>query len=464
MNILVLGNGFDLAHGLPTTYPDFLGFCRMIKAVYSMDKNTNADKLWTELKIKLKSEENTKRLQNKFSELYSVGVVSKDEKKGDIIRTNTVFDEMYDDINRNIWIEYFLQNPKYRSDNWIDFEREIGMLIQSVDFDMVGGEKKYGADDYMDILSNSFLYKGFLNHTLAVRTAGMLNNISHNAITFRQIIDMLQTDLSRLTRALEIYLAEYVEKMECDVISPDIKEIMFETVVNKGEENKKRLSNVLSFNYTDTYRRLYFNVSMSKTFGDFIHGKADINNTIDTNNMVLGIDEYLSEDRRNKDIEFIAFKKFYQRIYKGTGCQYKEWVERIKKEYVEYLQKQEEAYFREHKYETDNVRKMMNQLAASAIRDKKCAIHNVYIFGHSLDITDGDILRDLILHDNVYTTIFYYKSYDKQGNHDNGKKDLGQKIANLVKIIGQDELIKRTGGSTKTIEFKLQQDMVERKE
>lgn len=28
MNILVIGNGFDLAHGLPTKYGDFLEFCR----------------------------------------------------------------------------------------------------------------------------------------------------------------------------------------------------------------------------------------------------------------------------------------------------------------------------------------------------------------------------------------------------------------------------------------------------
>ena len=38
---------------------------------------------------------------------------------------------------------------------------------------------------------------------------------------------------------------------------------------------------------------------------------------------------------------------------------------------------------------------------------------------------------------------------------------MGQQITNLVKVIGEDELIRRTGGSTKTIEFKLQQDMVE---
>lgn len=80
---------------------------------------------------------------------------------------------------------------------------------------------------------------------------------------------------------------------------------------------------------------------------------------------------------------------------------------------------------------------------------EKCPQHNLYIFGHSLDVTDKDILRDLILHDNVYTTIYYLN-----------KDVMGQQIANLVKVIGQDELIKRTGGSTKTIEFKQQQDMV----
>lgn len=80
-------------------------------------------------------------------------------------------------------------------------------------------------------------------------------------------------------------------------------------------------------------------------------------------------------------------------------------------------------------------------------------MHSLYIFGHSLDVTDGDILRDLILNDNVYTTIYYLN-----------KDVMGQQIANLVKVIGQDELIQRTGGSIRTIEFKRQQDMVKRED
>ena len=30
MNILVIGNGFDLAHELPTKYTDFLFFCKIV--------------------------------------------------------------------------------------------------------------------------------------------------------------------------------------------------------------------------------------------------------------------------------------------------------------------------------------------------------------------------------------------------------------------------------------------------
>lgn len=44
---------------------------------------------------------------------------------------------------------------------------------------------------------------------------------------------------------------------------------------------------------------------------------------------------------------------------------------------------------------------------------------------------DRDVLREFILNDNVYTTVFYMD-----------RADYGRKIANLVKIIGQVELIR----------------------
>lgn len=335
--------------------------------------------------------------------------------------TRNLIEELKNCIANNIWLEYFGQCSMYLKENWIDFESEISNVIQSLDRDMHNGlHGELTINDEIGFLSNEYLDDKYCKED----------------ISFKQIRDDLQRALLKLIRALEIYLVDFVEKIECTCVSPDIRAI--------------KVDRVLSFNYTNTYEKIYGNSGIEF---DFIHGKANINNTIATNNMVIGIDEYLSKKRRNKDVEFIAFKKFYQRIHKQTGCKYKEWVDEIKQDYFDYLQRQEVAGQRGQRHILGSMQRMMNELAVSAIKEEDCSLHHLYIFGHSLDITDKDILRDLILNDNVYTTIYYLN-----------KDVMGQQIANLVKVIGQDELIKRTGGNTKTIEFKQQQDMVKNHE
>ena len=54
--------------------------------------------------------------------------------------------------------------------------------------------------------------------------------------------------------------------------------------------------------------------------------------------------------------------------------------------------------------------------------------NKLYIFGHSLDVTDGDILKEMIEHDGIHTIIFY-----------KDKARLGQQIANLVKVLGSEK-------------------------
>ncbi len=378
MNILVIGNGFDLAHGLPTKYTDFLKFVGAVRYNVSEDKMESDVIAWKKLNLNVKTE--IKRQQVKS--VYSLNRMYKDL------------------IKDNDWIDFFLQNPMYQKENWIDFESEISSVIQSIDQDIVQG------NFYSNIilLQNEFLNYKYTNNVpeYIQATAEEQEKIKKPEITYQELRDILLENLNKLIRVLEIYLTDFVEKIGISKVSKDIKEL--------------DIDHVLSFNYTDTYEKLYNNGTDNNIEYDYIHGKADINNTVESNNIVLGIDEYLSDDRKNNDIEFIAFKKFYQRIYKETGCKYKEWVDQIERN--------------EHMSPT--------------------ILYKLYIFGHSLDVTDKDILKDLILHNNVHTTIYYYS-----------KEDLGNKIANLVKVIGQDELIKRTGGSTKTIEFKLQQDMVE---
>lgn len=427
MNILVIGNGFDLAHGLLTKYKDFLDFVQEYEECYK-----TAIKDSKEIVV----DSNLKKMISDFLKLrYNSGDSFEDIKnEGRRDRIKKLIEETHNLIQDNIWIEYFLQCDMYNKENWIDFESEISEVIQSIDHDM--GQGNFNSN--IILLSNKFFNNQYTNNVVeySQATAEEQEKIRKPETTYQKLKDILLGDLDKLIRALEIYLTDFVEKMEISKISKDIKEL--------------DIDHVLSFNYTDTFEKLYGENNNIEY--DYIHGKADNNNTIVTNNMVLGIDEYLSKKRRNKDIEFIAFKKYYQRIHKQTGCKYREWADKIGKEYKGYKKSRNKIgieileSINDKSFDLDPFlpRKYGEKL------QEKCPQHNLYIFGHSLDVTDKDILRDLILHDNVHTTIYYLN-----------KDVMGQQIANLVKVIGQDELIKRTGGSTKTIVFKLQQDMVE---
>lgn len=434
MNILVIGNGFDLAHGLPTKYGDFLELCRMIKTIYDVDNKEDADQAWANLCLKVSN--GIDKLRLLFMQLYSVSMVNEIEFEDDgdslwkYIVTNTEYDEFVNNINNNIWIDYFLLNPIYQKENWIDFEGEISRVIQTIEETrnlMVKGDDVTSIDD-----SRGKIIKAILK--VANKS---IYDIFASVEDVDHFVGILENDLKRLIRALEIYLADYIEKIGCNVISPDIQNIRFDKV--------------LSFNYTDIFSKLYDANELAEY--DYIHGRVDLKHTINTNNMVLGIDEYLPDDRKNRDVEFISFKKYFQRIHKETGCKYKEWIDEIKIGYEEYQRRKNDAWVEiveALKNGSINQIPYQKQVFCEKMQEE-CPTHKLYIFGHSLDVTDGDILRDLILNDNVHTTIYYLN-----------KDVMGQQIANLVKVIGQDELIRRTGGRTKTIEFKLQQDMVER--
>ena len=432
MNILLIGNGFDLAHGLPTKYTDFLEFVKMIKIIKEKnifndgfaisDAGCNVDngKLHQDIRLTILNKANDNKLEGDSKELI-------------------------DCINHNIWIEYFLQCDSFLKQNWIDFESEICRIIKIVDNDIHrnGGleavvrniSEDFFASYFLDNLDERIqerrdeLFKKYENIPVGEQSRYVEQyEEAHpilplkEEITYGDLIRILEDDLNKLIRALEIYICEYVEKIDIIEKSPDI--------------DKEEIDFILSFNYTHIFSKLYSVSSQSKKEVadpfDYLHGEAKINNTVEINNMVLGIDEYLPKKRRNRETEFIAFKKFYQRIYKQTGSEYKRWVEIIKNKMQEIDDKIKNQYPVQIPYN-----KIPN----------KCR-NQLFIFGHSLDITDKDILREMILNDNVYTTIYYPD-----------KKELGRKIANLVKVIGQDELIRRTGGNTKTIKFVPQKPM-----
>ncbi|MZK56432.1 hypothetical protein GT484_11835 [Coprobacillus sp. BIOML-A1] len=374
--ILLIGNGFDLAHGLPTSYKDFLDFCKMVRELYTypiIDNEYNQKKLidWN----------TDKTIKSKLLECYENRKNCFEDK---ITTQCKELDELYDCIKENVWINYFLEREKSIGENWIDFESEISNVVQAIETLKGYIERDEDVLKIKDTKQKTIIY--FLK--IAKKSLQDVFNLKR----IDGFIEDISIELDKLIRSLEIYICEFVNEIDIIKENDDIKTITPDYV--------------LSFNYSNTYERIY-GQSKEVTY-DYIHGKADIENNVDTCNLVLGIDEYLEDDKNDK-LEFIAFKKFYQRIYKSTDSTYMKWVEQIKK------------------YPEVN--------------------HNLFIFGHSLDKTDRDILKLLICNDNVTTKIYYYRK------NKNDKKELGKLIKNLVRIMGQDELISRTMGEHKTIEF-----------
>jgi hypothetical protein len=298
----MIGNGFDLAHGFPTKYVDFLDFCGKVIRIYEYPMERQCSEYEQKNLSHWNIPEDIKEVLRKA--FASRKITS---EKREITTGNKLLNDFYNLIKSNFWVNYFRMNSKYQKENWIDFENEIGRIIKSLDFDMHGKERQFELDDEIDKVSNEFLRTQYIvPQNIAAHTGA-----KYEVLTFKKIRNQLLNDLNKLIRALEIYIAGFVENIDCKVVSPDIKEIKYDKV--------------LSFNYTCTYETVYDSKHISEY--DYIHGKSDISNTKESNNMVLGIDEYLADERKNKDVEFIAFKKYFQRIYKKTGCKYKDWVD-----------------------------------------------------------------------------------------------------------------------------------------
>lgn len=360
-DILVLGNGFDIAHGLPTTYLEFLEF---INSYLGEDENC------------------TDQLKEFIERFKSSKSTSQQEVQ------KYLFDEW------NGLLKYFLnllgENTFGEKNGWIDFEKEISQTIQMVD-GVISEESNNRRALFLSgprrnlatiLFNNEAEQRIFLNNTLSDES---INSITNNLLHY----------LNTLTRLLEIYIVEYVEKIYIARRIPEIEAL-------------KNIKHILNFNYTDTYRCVYEN---SDADCCFIHGRATNDSSLDTCSLVLGIDEYLNDDRRDNDNKFIWFKKFYQRIYKETSSDYIDWLE-------------------EHdKWNYDH-------------KNSPPQILNIFFYGHSLDITDKDVLYRLIMHNNSKIHIFYHN-----------KNAMAKQISNLVKIISEDNLIAMTRGKNRVIEF-----------
>lgn len=388
MNILIIGNGFDLAHQLPTKYTDFLNFMKFINRIENFhgtfkEFTKDNDKYkFSELNVDIQKYISGVIEDNSNKNVDIVNIWNKRKSADDKSDRVKHVERMIELSSKNIWFEWFQEQLNIHP-NWVDFESEISKVVQGVENLIPLIPLK------IEMISRMPSYQRLINKIIFAGKA------SDKDITLAEIETKkgkMLTDLNNLIRCFEIYLEDLVKNIDISQLSLDIYNL--------------NIDKILSFNYTNTYQKLYDpNVECAH-----IHGKADINNDTKSNNMVLGIDDYLNEDEKFTNTNFIEFKKYYQRLIKGTNCDYKKWIDEINKSFTK---------------------------------------HNVYIFGHSLASTDRDVLLDFIENEKTIITIYY-----------NNSNQYSDQICNLVHLIGPDKLNEWVHQAKPKIKFVKQQPMI----
>ncbi|MGO5444771.1 AbiH family protein [Faecalimonas sp. LCP19S3_D12] len=257
MNILLIGNGFDLEHNLPTSYKDFLEFCERARRIYTLHENTSVDDF---IKTNLHDWKMDDSIKKTLSAAFKKRKCQSYKEDGcselKVITQNKALDEMYTHIKENVWLEYFLNCDSYAiGKNWIDFETEISRVIQALDsarFQIKSG----------DSAQNTEKREQKILMLLPKVAKGSLRNMYGDTDAIDNFVGYLNKELERLIRALEIYIAEFVGKIIVTKKSIDIEGL--------------NPDHILSFNYSDTYERVYGEGKKIKY--DYIHGKADITN------------------------------------------------------------------------------------------------------------------------------------------------------------------------------------------
>lgn len=373
MKVLMIGNGFDLAHGLETKYTDFLNFVEQFNRVYDINERDSD--------FYLRSGDFMQFLVSLF--------------RDNSIESRHMIKEFRQITFDNLWINHFnevLDIKKNIGENWIDFEKEIESVIGWMEKSINECES---FRDIVNLYEREHVTAAFLTD-LNIEIEKLKFTESNNTEELeKRLIKKYLNDLDNLIRALEIYFTLYVYSQIRENFNDDIVSLKL------GENDA-----IISFNYTDTYNKIYKNNLIAPENIHFIHGNAVLHNN-GNNNMVVGIDETLEGDEINKNLKYVGFKKYFQRIVKDVDASYTNLFKSSEDKYNEKIE--------------------------------------VFVFGHSLDKTDSDIIRRIFTAKNSIVTVF---SHD----HDAQK----QQVANLISIIGKDELLNSTYRSEPKIRFRIQ--------
>ena len=370
MNILLLGNGFDLFHNLPTKYINFLNIVDYLAHTNWGNVRTVGD-IFESLKLQ-EMDAGIAKSYNKYKSAYDKAPLNYD-----------VVERLSSLARSNIWFKYLL-NSFNKDIGWIDFEKEIStviyyfeQLLKENDTVLFTNKTFPSGEGQYIVRQFPFLWdENESTHILWVINDEYLieyplgSNIKN--VNKKKIVDKLADAVLELAEGLRLYLEYFVENVVEIIAEEDSAELCKAFLYTDY---------VVTLNYTSTFEKLYSSV---QTF--HLHG--DVSKKI-----VLGINPDESDELETVDTTFIQFKKYHQRTLFETDTAYIKWL-------------------REKRSERPSVED-----------------NHLLVMGHSLDMTDKDIITELFdLSDDI--TILYHS-----------KAAESEYIANLVRIFGLDKFL-----------------------
>lgn len=353
-DLLIVGNGFDLYHGLPTRYTDFLKFISYWSIFWDNYNGEAKAQVCTPFRVKL-SEQN---------EIIEESMRDFASHQGYYKYEHLEFINSHID---NLWIQYFLKK-QLSSVNWIDFEGEIYNVLKLVEeyySEFIPEMRKrndapikYIPGDMSTVIN---IFKKNCPEEYIDFTQGIISRRDTEKDKLKNNKEMLLSTMKRelddLIKCLDYYLLDFVSNIKVEQYSEQIKELSY--------------INLLNFNYTYTYASVYGKNSLREHHR--IHGDCL------EEDMVLGI----PDESFPSTLDYIYFQKYFQRIQKRTGNYYKSWIT--------------EPNAREKSLEDVPI--------------------NVFIMGPSLADSDKGILKEIFMNDFVCKiTIFYHSqlAYEQQ--------------------------------------------------
>lgn len=383
MNLVLLGNGFDLSLGLPTSYIDFLDTMDFILESDPDNYQTVAD-IWRSKQLQ-KCNKNIANAYDRYRAIYE----SVPFPKGFIAAIKST-------LEKNIWYRY-LTGSFNKDVGWIDFEQEIQSVMESFSFVLNSCEGQPSINisgnfqkDFYIVHSFNFLLEcekqkknNIFEEIYSVKREFTIERplgSGHRVIDKEKTIAYLYDELRSFTSLLQKYLDVFIDVPFAEAV----KQKMIGSHKLFGYTKR-----VITLNYTHSFECLYPTI-------DVIHLHGEVGKKI-----VLGIPSDVCDNEEFPNTDFIMFKKYFQRLVYGTD-----------KEYLYALLEE--------------------------LQDSPEKI-SLAVMGHSLDVSDRDIIVELFNASDSITILYHSQSA------------LETYVRNLVRIFGKQGLDELR--ATKSLKF-----------